>query len=478
MRTSRRLFSLILIVGLAICISGHVPGIAGQSAAATFDVKALDTFVAEQLKTKGLVGLSLAVMKDGRVLLAKGYGVSSLAGKQPVAEDTLFAIGSITKQFTSACVLLLAEDGKLTVNDKVAKYYPNLTRANDITLLDLMNHVSGYPDYYPLDFVDRRMQKAIAVDEVIRQYGTTKLDFEPGTKWSYSNTGFLILGRVVEKVSGEPFGQILSRRVLKPVGMDHTAYEPDPKAGGLARGHSSFALSPPEEAIPEEKGWIAAAGALYSTPTDLAKWDLALIEGKVLKPESYKLMTTSRKLADGRLAGYGCGLSVGERNGVTVLSHNGAVAGFYALNTMIPSSKSAAILLSNFDEYNEVGTIYSRVLRSLWPTAAANPDLPKIAGLPAPEAAKAFFTRLQAGTVDRSELGEEFSYFLTDAKIRGAAERLKPYGEPTGAEVESSHERGGMEVTSIRLTFKSGILKISMYRSPDGKMQQYFVQKD
>jgi D-alanyl-D-alanine carboxypeptidase len=145
---------------------------------------------------------------------------------------------------------------------------------------------------------------------------------------------------------------------------------------------------------------------------------------------------------------------------------------------MIPSSKSAAILLSNFDEYNEVGTIYSRVLRSLWPTAATNPDLPKIAGLPAPEAAKAFFKRLQAGTVDRSELGDEYSFFLTDAKIRGASERLKPFGDPTGAEVESSHERGGMEVTSIRLTFKSGILKISMYRSPDGKMQQYFVQKD
>jgi D-alanyl-D-alanine carboxypeptidase len=475
MRILKRLFSVMVIIGLVIQAASIVQGINGQPGSATFDLKAIDALVAEQIKTKGLVGLSLAIMQDGRVALARGYGTRSLPSGQPVTENTMFAIGSITKQFTSSCILLLAEEGKLSVTDKVAKYYPNLTRANDIILLDLMNHVSGYPDYYPLDFVDRRMQKSIAVDEVIRQYGTTKLDFKPGTRYSYSNTGFLILGRVVEKVSGEPFGQFLSQRILKPVGMNHTMYEPDPGGAGFAQGYTSFALSPPEAAVPEEKGWIAAAGGLYSTPSDLAKWDLALIAGKVLKPESYKLMTTSRQLADGRLTGYGCGLSVAVRNGVMVLSHNGAVSGFYAQNTMIPSSRSAVILLSNFEDSTPVAAINSQIVRSLLP---ANPDLPKIAGPSASDAAKAFFHRLQTASVDRSELGEEFSYFLTDAKIKGAAQRLMPYGEPTGAEVENIHERGGMEVTTVRLTFKSGVLKALMYRTPDGKIQQYFIQKD
>jgi len=477
MRALRHVFLSLLLIGSATLVGPLAAWMNGQSSSAAPESKALDAFVAEQLKVKGLVGLSVAVIKEGRPELVRGYGVSSLSNKQPVNENTMFAIGSITKQFTSACILLLAEDGKLTVGDKVAKYYPNLTRANDISLLDLMNHVSGYPDYYPLDFVDRRMLRPVTVDDVIRQYGTTKLDFEPGTKWSYSNTGFLILGRVVEKVSGEPFGQFLTHRILKPIGMDHTAYEPDTKGSGFARGHSSFFLSPPEAAVSEQKGWIAAAGANYSTASDLAKWDLALTGGKVLKPETYKLMTTSRKLADGRLTGYGCGLSVGERNGVTVLSHNGAVAGFYALNTMIPSSKSAAILLSNFDDYNEVNTVFTNIVRSVLPQPS-DPNLPKIAGLPAAEEAMAFFHRLQTASVDRSELGDEYSYFLTDAKIKAAAEHLRPYGAPTAADVEGMHERGGLEVSMVRLTFKCGSLKASMYRSPDGKIQQYLIQKD
>jgi D-alanyl-D-alanine carboxypeptidase len=156
----------------------------------------------------------------------------------------MFAVGSITKQFTAACILLLAEEGKLSVSDKVAKYFPDLTDANEITLLDLMNHVSGYPDYYPLDFVDRRLLKPIAVDRLIHEYGTEPLDFPPETRWSYSNTGFVILGRVVEKASGEPFGKFLKQHILAPLAMDHTLFDPAPGTPGLAQGYRSFALSP------------------------------------------------------------------------------------------------------------------------------------------------------------------------------------------------------------------------------------------
>src|SRR5207253_10781520 len=131
----------------------------------------------------------------------------------------MFGIGSVTKQFTSACVLLLAEDGKLAVTDKVSKYYPKLTKADDITLYDLMAHLSGYPDYYPLDFVDRRMFKPIELDNLIDEYAIGKLDFEPRTRWSYSNTGYIILGRLIEKVTGEPYENFLQKRILKPLGM-------------------------------------------------------------------------------------------------------------------------------------------------------------------------------------------------------------------------------------------------------------------
>lgn len=473
-------FSLMVIIGLII-LAGYIQASTRQASPQSFDPKAIDVFLAEQIKVKGLVGLSVAVVQEGRIVLANVYGKSSLASGQPVRKDTIFSIGSITKQFTSACILLLAEDGKLSVTDKVAKYYPDLTKANDISLLDLMNNVSGYPDHYPLDFVVRLMQKPIAVDEVIRQYATGKLDFEPGTRYSYSNTGFLILGRVVEKVSGEPFGEFISRRILKPLGMNHTVYQGNLGSPGFAEGYTTFALSPPELAVHEGKGWVAGDGGLYSTASDLVKWDLSLIEGKVLKPESYKLMTTSRMLANGLRTGYGCGLQVREQNGETVLSHGGATNGYYALNTMLPSRKSAVIILSNSSARGSINSINRQILRALLPPvslASQVQDLPKISGPPALNETIAFFRRLQTATVDRSELGEEFSYYLTDSKIKEAAERLKPFGDPISVEVTSILERGGMEVTNCQLRFKSGVLLTNMWRTPDGKIQQFFVSRD
>ncbi|MBE3132235.1 MAG: serine hydrolase [Acidobacteria bacterium] len=254
----------------------------------------------------------------------------------------------------------------------------------------------------------------------------------------------------------------------------------------------TFALGPPEIPTPEGQGWIGAAGGVYSTPSDLAAWDLALTGGKVLKPESYRLMTTPRKLADGSSAGYGCGLAVSTRNGTAVLSHNGAVAGFYALNAMIPATRSAVVLFSNLDSYEAVNAVYARLMASLLPPQkppaaepaagkkpeAEKPAVPVVAGPPAAEAARLMFRSLQQGQVDRALLGEEYSYFLTDAKILGAAARLKPYAEPTKVEVESVSERGGMEVARTRLIFASGTLRGLMYRTPDGKVQQFFVLKE
>src|ERR1051326_4077230 len=260
----------------------------------SFDVRRIDLYLAAQVREKGRVGLSVAIVTNGQIALIKGYGSRSLREQQPVEVDTKFAIGSVTKQFTCACVLLLAQEGKLSVNDKVSKYFPKLTRARDITLLDLMSHTSGYPDYYPLDFVDTRMQKGIAADDLIQQYAGGRLDFAPGSEWSYSNTGFIILGRVVEKVSGRPFAEFLESRILKPLGLEHTTYGAKPTDKSLATGYTSFALSAAEPAMPEADGWVGAAGALNSTPSDLAKWDLGLMEGMVLKPKFFNIMKTSR----------------------------------------------------------------------------------------------------------------------------------------------------------------------------------------
>jgi CubicO group peptidase (beta-lactamase class C family) len=259
-------------------------------------------------------------------------------------------------------------------------------------------------------------------------------------------------------------------------------------------GSTEFALSPPQAAIPEGPGWVFSAGALYSTPSDLAKWDLALMEGKVLKPETYKLMTSPRKLADGTMSNYGCGLATGKRGEQPVLGHSGAVAGFYALNNMFPPTKSALVLLSNFDSYDAVNRVYAAVVSSLVPvpeppvqkaSEEKAPDKKPVANVPAvngpaaAEAARQLFLALQAGKVDRALLGEEYNAFLSDEKVAGASTRLKAFGEPAKVDVTNVSERGGMEVAGTRLTFADGrTLTGLMYRTPDGKVQQFFVSRE
>ena len=399
---------------------------------------------------------------------------TSVAGRSsrraPIGDDTLFGIGSVTKQFTAAATLLLAEQGKLSVDDKVAKYYPGLTRANDITILDLMNHVSGYPDYYPLDFVDRRMLKPIAPDDLVRRYAGARLDFEPGTRWSYSNTGFVLLGRILEKASGQPLGSFLGEKIFTPLGMTHTLYEPKADDRRVAPGYTSFALTTLTPAAREGDGWVGSAGAIYSTAADIARWDMALMEGRVLKPKSWELMTRPRMLANGKSSNYGCGLSVGTRDGLTVFTHGGAVSGFIARNTFIPQTRSAVVVVINDEDGPLANALVDRALAVVMPARSANlpvttgPSaaredrgaIPRVKGPEPGTTASALFTALQAGTLDRSGLGEEYSVFVTDAKARDASRALKPFGAPTGVSVKSVGERGGMEVSSVRLTFGSG----------------------
>ena len=464
-----------LHVALLVGLSFLNPATAAEGPPTMYDVDAIDAYVAAQVRDRGYPGLSVAIVVDGKVVLAKGYGMRDLAGATPVEPDTAFSIGSVTKQFTCAGVFLLAQEGKLSVDDPIGAYFPDLTRANDITLYDLMTHASGYPDYYPLDFVDRRMRRPIAIDDLIKQYAGGKLDFEPGSRWSYSNTGYVLLGRAIEKASGEPFAVFLTKRILKPLGMDHSAFDPAGSLANKATGYTTIALGPPEAVHPEGSGWLYAAGDLWASASDLARWDLALMGGRVLRPESYRLMTAPRMVAGGRVRDYGCGISSARRGGEVVLSHTGGVSGFQSYNAMVPRTRSAVILLAN-SEYLDPGALHGTILDLVLKSCRIkdqSPAVPAVAGPPPKEAALAFFRQLQAGQVDRSTLADEFSAYLPDDTLRGASDRFKPLGEPATVEVSPSSERGGFEVTTITLTFRSGdVLKGTLYRSPDGKIQQ------
>ena len=428
----------------------------------------LDSLVRAYVAAKHVVGLSVGVAQGDSIVFARGYGFASLAAHAPVTPATRFAIGSVTKQFTCASVLLLQESGRISMRDPVAKYFPNLTDANGITLLDLGNHVSGYRDYYPLDFVDREMRRPTTPDSVIAEYATRPLDFAPGTRWSYSNTNFLILGRVVEQVSGVPYGTFLAQHILTPLGMSGTVYGPAPGGPGMATGYTSFALGGPTVAEPEAAGWAGMAGALWSTPSDLLKWDLALADGKILDAESYRTLTTPRRLADGRSTGYGCGEGVIDRGEAIVLTHTGAVSGFTARNMEIPATRSAVVLLANQD-FGATADLARAIAAKLMPHVS----VPVIHGAPAPAAIAAILAQLQKGQVDRSALGDDFSAFLTPERLAGARKTLA--GRISGLEVVNTSERGGMEVADARFTVGRRSAAALMYRTPDGKIQEFLV---
>ncbi|HET9013410.1 MAG TPA: serine hydrolase domain-containing protein, partial [Gemmatimonadaceae bacterium] len=338
------------------------------------DERVVDSIVAAGMQQERLVGVSVALVRGGRIELVKSYGTASLQPRMAVDTGTRFSIGSVTKEFVAALALLLQEEGRLSVHDTLSKWYPGLTRSREITLLDLINHVSGYRDYYPLDYVDREMTKPTTAEHIMRKYATGPLDFDPGTRWSYSNTGYTILGRVLERAGGKPLGVMLEERIFRPLGMRQTVYEPAP-AERRATGYLSWALGEMEPAPPEGRGWIGAPGGIWSTAADLARWDLALMQPGFLSPASREVLFGERMLRDGTPTGYAGGLGVGQIAGRPAFQHGGATSGFSATNLFIPADTAAVVILSNTDQ-NLSAAPLARLVSPPRATAAAAPANP------------------------------------------------------------------------------------------------------
>lgn len=435
----------------------------------------LDAFISRTVVEQKAIGVTVGVMQDGKVIFNKGYGLANVERQTPVTTDTIFAIGSVTKQFTCAIALQLEEEGKLSFSDKVSRYRADtFGHVNEITLRDLGNHVSGYRDYYPLDFVDRPMAKDTPPEQILTTFTNMPLDFTPGSRYSYSNTGYLMLGHVAERVARKPFAQLLQERILTPLGMKNTRFDPVRGEAGLADGYTPMGLGPAELSVPEGVGWIGAAGGLWTTPADLLTWDLALMEGKVLKPASWKTMTTPRELTGGRSSAYGCGQSIRDRGPMLVLTHGGGVSGFGSRNAMIPETRSAVVVIANSDwAAGVLDTIQDAVLAKLLPAA----DAPKIAGPPAKDAALALLREIRSGTVDRSKLGAEYDAFLTPARLQAMSKSLVEAGEVGSVEPGGISERGGLEVSTLRVTVGTTPIRTLMYRSADGRIQEFLFNR-
>jgi CubicO group peptidase (beta-lactamase class C family) len=430
----------------------------------TFDAAAIDAWVGAQIAERGAVGAALVIVRDGKTVLAKGYGKKKADAPDAVDADTPFALGSVSKQFACVAAYQLADAGKLAMTDAVAKYFPKLTRAADITLADLGGHTAGYRDYYPLDYVDERMTVPVTPDALIERYAMRPLDFEPRARYSYSNTGFVVLARVIEMAAGAPYADVLAKQIFQPLGMT-TASLVRPASG--ATGHVAFLTAPAKPAPLEAPQWLFGAGDIWASANDLAKWDLAIAQGKLVTPESHVALRTARALADGRTTNYSCGFGIATINRETVLGHGGWVGGFWTHNAIVPRTQSAVVLLTN-DEKTDLGDLHDTIVRLV---TRDDSGIPEILGVPPETAARDLIVQLQRGVLDRTKLGEDLSAYYDDARVAAHAVSLRSLGTPT-VTVDRRGERGGMEVTGLTIAFATKTFTASMFRSPDGRVHQ------
>ncbi len=436
-----------------------------------FHVSDIEDYVGITLARRHVVGASLVIIREGVVVSNRSFGLASLSSGAKVTDSTSFAIGSLTKQFTCALALQLASEKKLYFSDRVSKYFPTLTQAGEISIDDLVSHRSGYTDYYPLDYVDRRMQTAVSTDEIISRYASVRLDFSPGTHFSYSNTGYVLLGRIIEKAAGRPFAELLETRILRKLEMQNAYFAPPKGTAGLATGYQSILLGTPEPAPPEAADWLYSAGGIWASAADLTKWNLALLHGKILDADSFRQLLAPRLLRNGRSTGYSCGFGVETVSGETALAHYGSVSGFVTVNALIPRTRSAVILLTNAD-YADISDLHRNIINLL---VGNQLEAPAIPGPTAAVAVQELCEKLRSGSLDRTKLTTEFSEYFSPDRLSQIRKNLVAFGAIQSISVDSVAERGAMETTSLSIRFSSRTVQARLFRTREGKIAEFVL---
>jgi CubicO group peptidase (beta-lactamase class C family) len=295
------------------------------------------------------------------------------------------------------------------------------------------------------------------------------LDFDPRTKWQYSNTNYVIAGVIVEKVSSKPLLQFLSQQVFTPLQMKSVADTNENKLPPTdPGGYFRYALGPLHPAPKEGRGWMFAAGELAMTAEDLARWDISIIDQTVLKPASYREMETEVVLKNGVGTRYGLGMFVTSANGHRVLEHGGEVSGFTAENIVMPDDKIAVVVLTNQDAA-EAGSEIGGQIRSLL-VSAMNPQDPK-----QDELIRKVYDGLQQGKIDRSLFTDNANAYFTEQALKDYASSLGPLGAPQAFLQTRSSGRGGMIERTYEVKYPKKNLVIIIYEMPDGKIEQYLI---
>lgn len=324
----------------------------------------VDDYVREQMAKKRIAGVVVKVIQDGHEVKSAAYGLANLEWSIPVTTNSVFEIGSITKQFTASCILMLQQEKKLSIDDPISKYLADTPAAwSNVTIRHLLSHTSGIKSYTGLDGF--ALTKHLKQHEFIEAIGKQRMEFQPGESWKYSNTGFNLLGFIVENVSGKPYWTFLHERILAPLQMTSTT---DRYPGQIITNRVSGYEQTNHVHINRDYDLtdVFAAGAIASTVGDLAKWNTALDTDTILNAESKKLAWIQQRLNTGKATNYGLGWFIENVEGHRSIGHGGSTSGFNGSVQRFPEDKLVVILLTNTDESlgttmaRKVGTFYFR----------------------------------------------------------------------------------------------------------------------
>jgi len=429
----------------------------------------IDKAAADILAKTGAPSASIAVVRDGKIVYTHAYGIANLETKLPASPQMRYSIGSISKQFTAAAILMLAEEGKLSLDDKVIRWLPDLTRAGDVTIRQILSMTSGYQDFWPQDYVMPMMMQPVTAPEIATGWAKKALDFEPGAKWQYSNTNYVIAGMIAEKVAGMPLLDYLQKRVFVPLKMTTVSNtDAAPLGPEDPMRYLRYALGPLRPAPKEGRGWMFAAGELAMTAHDLALWDISVIDQTILKPESYRVLETEVELNNGVGSRYGLGVGIGMADGRRILSHGGEVSGFTARNEVYPDDRVAIAVLTNLDATGASEQIAAGISKTIF--ASTDPATPKTT-----DQMRKIFDELQKGRIDRAQFTSNANAYFDDQAIKDFASSLNPLGTPQEFVQAAQSLRGGMTLRRYRIKFPNKTLRLTTFIMPDGKIEQYQI---
>jgi D-alanyl-D-alanine carboxypeptidase len=440
----------------------------------------VDAIAQKVLAESGVPSASIGIVQDNHIVYTHAFGLARVTPPLHADASMAYPIGSISKQFTATAILILQQQGKLSLQDPVSKFFPELTRAKDVKIINLLTHTSGYQDYAPQDYTIPAWKVPGDPLAVVHEFAGKPLDFEPGTEWQYSNTNFVLAALIVEKVSGEPFAKFLRDNVLKPAHLEDVLNLNTDQSKLQVTGYMRNALAPIRPAALEAPGWYFGDGDLAMPVGQLLKWDLTIINQTLLTPASYKQMETSYVLTTGKDSHYGLGVQILDFNGHKVIEHSGEVGGFVAENVLFPGDHVVIAVLTNQEASGAAADISKQIAPLVLPTAA----LASTSADPATTTAQAFAPHLQTivaglqkGTIDRSLFTANCNDYFDATALADYQSSLAPLGTVTSTTVGHARLRGGMTFSSYRVAFSGGTtLLFTVYLEPDGKIEQLLVE--